>query len=50
MPVERANSVCITRVRFRFFRSINMAEDAKRMEVLNELTRQAQELNLGYRS
>src|ERR1700722_13211039 len=36
------------RVLFEHLMAYKRAEDAKRMEALNELTRQAQELNLGY--
>jgi excisionase family DNA binding protein len=36
------------RVVFEHLMAYKKAEDAKRMEALNELTRQAQELNLGY--
>jgi len=36
------------RVLFEHLMAYKKAEDAKRMEALNELTRQAQNLNLGY--
>jgi excisionase family DNA binding protein len=36
------------RVLFEHLMAYKRAEDAKRMQALNELTRQAQELNLGY--
>jgi excisionase family DNA binding protein len=36
------------RVLFEHLMAYKRAEDAKRMEALNELTRQAQKLNLGY--
>jgi hypothetical protein len=36
------------RILFEHLMVYKKAEDAKRMEILNELTRQAQELGLGY--